>query len=414
MKKSRLLAILLIIVIMVSGCSGASKDDDNRRKIRNKKTEENLTSGVDEEAWKERLNTAKMHNAYNEALLCLAQTKKLPNGDEIEDTGLKGDEWAVLDIDKDGRDELIISITSTSMAGMSFRIFEYDVYTNQMKEQFVEFPSITFYDNGFVKAEYSHNHSLGMNLWPYSLYKYNAETDTYDYVTSCESWEKEFYPISYSDEAFPDEKDTDGDGVIYCCSGPDGEWDETIFGTTEEYEDYLNSLMGDTKEINYTKYALEDTTYKKFGKEYVSSYIEYQKEKGNEDKGYDMGIAYAMGNGMHTIANELTKKGIDITNEDEEGYTITYDEVVPAVHLFIGSGGSIDYREVAIPDVTIYGLYPGMDAGDAIQRLEDYGFEEEYGQYITGNGYNNFAITLYCPNGILESMTMYSFTGYTD
>ena len=70
--------------------------------------------------------------------------------------------------------------TNTYMAAQAEYVFKYDPEAKKLQTEFSEFPALTFYDNGIIKAEWSHNQGLaGDNFWPYSLYQYAPETDSY-------------------------------------------------------------------------------------------------------------------------------------------------------------------------------------------------------------------------------------------
>lgn len=92
--------------------------------------------------------------------------------------------FAVYDVDGDGEDELIIEYTSSSSAGMREAIYGYDSETGTLHQKLTEFPALTFYNNGFIRADASHNQSDDTEAWPYTMYQYRENTDTYEEVGS--------------------------------------------------------------------------------------------------------------------------------------------------------------------------------------------------------------------------------------
>ena len=121
--------------------------------------------------------------------------------------------YCIMDIDADGQDELLLNFANAGcMADMVFYIYDYNRTTGELYMQHSEFPALTIYDNGYIKADASHNHGKSNldNFWPYSLYKYDSNTDLYEYVAFIDAWQAILYG-----EDFPKENDIDGDGIIY-------------------------------------------------------------------------------------------------------------------------------------------------------------------------------------------------------
>ena len=74
-----------------------------------------------------------------------------------------------------------------------------------------EFPALTFYENGTVTADWSHNQGRAGRFWPYTLYQYSLDSGVYEETGSVDAWDLE---CAGGDErlaaAFPDEADADG------------------------------------------------------------------------------------------------------------------------------------------------------------------------------------------------------------
>ena len=158
--------------------------------------------------------------AFQDALQTLYTTYTLPGGVDVGYDGisaLSSNKFAIYDIDGDGYEELILVYTTTCNAGHTFGIYDYGGDAWDLWEELREYPLTTLWTGGNIAAGASHAHGLssGAILWPYTLYRYETTTDTYEQVARVDAWEKEYYPQDYSGNPFPDAQDSDGDGVLY-------------------------------------------------------------------------------------------------------------------------------------------------------------------------------------------------------
>ena len=93
----------------------------------------------------------------------ICRNQVFPDGSEFQydaSTNGEGNQFAIYDIDFDGKEELIIQYTTTYTAGMVEVIYDYDSKTKLLKEELRSFPSLTYYNNGIVSADWSHNQGL--------------------------------------------------------------------------------------------------------------------------------------------------------------------------------------------------------------------------------------------------------------
>ena len=157
--------------------------------------------------------------------------------------------FAVYDVDFDGKDELILQYTTAAMAGMVEFIYDYDNETDSVREEFSAFPSLTYYDNGTIEAGWSHSQGLSGRFWPYTLFIYDREKDTYTSVGSVEAWDKTLLAQDYQGNIFPDEIDADGDGLVYYIM-PDGNYEHGTPVDFEEYQQWRNSFAGESGQID--------------------------------------------------------------------------------------------------------------------------------------------------------------------
>lgn len=193
------------------------------------------------------------YNAYASVLKNLCDKHEFPGGEAIDgllpSDDMSNNLFAIADIDSDGRDELIISYTTTYMAGMIAKIYDYDNTSGNVREQFSEWPDITFYGNGTLWVGASHNHGRAPeleNFWPYTLYRYNRLEDNYFKIASVDAWDINFYN---SDGSFPTEADIDGDGILYFIM-IDGETEYNTPLDTAEYTNWLNACLDGSEQLN--------------------------------------------------------------------------------------------------------------------------------------------------------------------
>lgn len=170
--------------------------------------------------------------------------------------------YAVTDIDGDGREELLIDFSNADyMAGMVLYIYDYDQETKEAYIEFSGFPSIEIYDNGYLKEDLSHNHGRSVleDFWPYFLSKYNAEEDQYERIACMDAWQKQIYEDEDPDPEFPDEKDLDGDGIVYYDYSDDYSEPEMVMDRAE-YEQWCEQYQsGNIQEINWKQIISEET-----------------------------------------------------------------------------------------------------------------------------------------------------------
>lgn len=206
--------ILLCIPIMMSaaflaGCGSEEKEETEKQQTQ--QVQQTQKEDYSEET----------RSAYMQALQNIVDHHVWPDGTSIDasytdftgDEGLTGNKWAIMDIDHDGSQELLLSVENTSMAFMFLEVYGYNPETESLFSEMHEFPTVDFYDNGTAVANWSHNQGRGMELWPYNLYTYDSDSDTYVYQGSVDSWDQSYVP-----DGFPVQEDQDGDGTVYYLS----------------------------------------------------------------------------------------------------------------------------------------------------------------------------------------------------
>ena len=139
--------------------------------------------------------------------------------------------FGAYDVDGDGREELLLSLYTTIVAGQGTYVLDYRADTDtlllQSPDRFGLEPS--FYENGAVCSPWSHNQGWGGRFWPYSVYQYDPGSDSYSYAGSADAWDREISDQNADFPAFPEELDVSGSGFLYYLDGDDTPVDEAVY-----------------------------------------------------------------------------------------------------------------------------------------------------------------------------------------
>ena len=166
-------------------------------------------------------------------------------------------EFAVWDIDGDGEQELIVRYTNTYMAGMFGAVYGYDRNQGRLTTQLLEFPALSFFPNGTVEAGWSHNQGLAGRFWPCTLYRYDADSDTYFPVASVDAWDRDFFEIDFDGNPFPTEADPDEDNIVYYIHLY-GQAEEPSPVSQREFNAWYQTLIGfDSSIHDYSSFSLD-------------------------------------------------------------------------------------------------------------------------------------------------------------
>lgn len=197
--------------------------------------------------------------AYQAVLKDIYHNQTFPGGRELGYDGfpMSDNKFAVGDIDGDGSAELILLYITTYVGGHSQIIYDYDSSTGSVREQFIEYPAVVYFDNGILKADWSHNHSLSEKIWPYTLYRYDEEKDSYEAIAMVEAWDKSFADKDSEGNTFPDDVDKDGDLLVYYVMDP-GKYELKEPVDYEEYERWYDSYTRDAGTITITYMELTE------------------------------------------------------------------------------------------------------------------------------------------------------------
>ncbi len=394
----------------------AQPEEEDVQEEKTEPEEEESEQEKDEESAQEAAEEfakAKTRYYYAELLSRLYFTGYISEEEQVEtDLGNMSDnKYAVLDIDGDGREELLVSISNASMAGMFESVYDYNSQSGEWNQQLVEFPSLTYYDNGTAKAEWSHNQGLGESLWPFTLYRYDAQSDAYQEVGSVDTWEKSYREQDYEGNSFPDELDTDQDGILYYIYQPGGQANETPVNKSE-YEQWLGSYVGNAQPVEVPYQNMEVDNFSVYTKDYLTL---VRKQNLESVPGEDEIGLYFMENDSDIEEVErmlVSKCSLEVSESDELEHRGVRDGK-EVFSFYYEDGGSFTYQNEKVEGLTMFGVYPGMEEQEAVSSLEKYGFHaDEGGSYVTGDGWGNYAVWLNCENGVVTGISVGSYCRY--
>ena len=203
------------------------------------------------------------HNTFRKTLQTIHDTLYLPNltyYDRIdlwEPGTIEDEHFAVLDVDGDGEEELLVSISNTYIAGMCTVVYGYDSILDDVREEVCTYISAKFYP-GMIRVDASHNHGhAGDVLWPYSILTYNEEKDVYQDAFYVDAWSREIADFdSYLEMPYPEEIDTEHDGFVYLIT----ENEQTQIINRRDYEAWETAIFAQIEPLTipWQKMTLEN------------------------------------------------------------------------------------------------------------------------------------------------------------
>lgn len=219
------------------------------------KTEESASQGADtvnKNMAGVQTETEAMKTAYTAILEDVYLNHTFLNGKDYgfdDYFDITENQFAVYDVDGDGEKELIIRYITTAVSGMVEIVYGYDSDSDTAREEFSQFPAVTYFDNGIIEAGWSHNQGLAGDFWPYTLYQYHQESDTYEAVGMADAWEKSFSEKDFNGNLFPEDIDVNGRGIVYYIM-QDGKVEYNTPVSSEEYQQWRNSFTGEAEQLN--------------------------------------------------------------------------------------------------------------------------------------------------------------------
>ena len=211
MRKS-MLAGLLALTLVLSGCGGKGDASASGSGSGNASGSASGSEPVNVPTAEE-VQTAR--KTLEDAVETLRTTGTLPGFEEVLNLplGEASYRYDIADVDVDGYEELYLVQDGGYMAAMVALIL--DGQGGKLRAELSEFPTLTAYDNGCIRADASHNHGLAGDFWPYVLYRYDAESDSYQRIAQVNAWDGRLYAQDYAGNPFPKDVDVSGAGIVY-------------------------------------------------------------------------------------------------------------------------------------------------------------------------------------------------------
>jgi len=376
---------------------------------------EDKPEDVGENAGKElTLQEAQIRHYYGGILSQLIAAWQLPDGrifcfsdyDEMEKN-----QFAVADIDRDCREELLIKWTNTITAGEFQAIYDYNPVDGEVKLELHETPSLIFYDNGVIMAEWLHNQVPPTDFWPFTLYQYEPESDSYVEAGSVRAWDK------MEEWDFPDEKDVDGDGRVYEIEKPGEEYSdyEGFKYNQADFDEWFGGFTEGAKEfpVDYQPIAYESFA------NFTPTYLKLRAEEAGEgrtDTASDLGLLILQEEHFSEAAKTLLaeKYGVKLKQPEPdyfEEWTVGFKDGNQVFSFEGPNAEQICYRGEQVEDVTIFGIYPGISVDSAWEKLKAYGFYaspngKTENCLITGEGFGNVSIWFSEEDNVVTKITV--------
>lgn len=191
---------------------------------------------------------------YAATLRNLLYNGALPDGTTAELPVDECTQFAVTDVDTDGKEELVVVYDPGIVADAKGYIIDCDRDTKEIYIQFEEFPAFIFLSNGNLKVLSSHNQGYG-DMWPYLFYQYCAESDTYELIGYVNSVDKDILALNGIEEQYPKDVDISGSGTVYYI-GKDTWGTEPV--DKKDYLSWLKRNYGDDSEKEISFLALTE------------------------------------------------------------------------------------------------------------------------------------------------------------
>lgn len=220
MRKTILFLAILVMVGLVGCRAETGMSVETTAAVSTPVETEALPLPAETEPAKMEWNTPE-RKAFQQVLQTVYEQQYLPElGEQITitepDSTIEDEKFAILDVDGDGREELLLRITNTYVAGMCEVIYGFDTQTGTLQVEAWNHIAVTHYP-GFLRANASHNHGLaGDLLWPYTVLLYDPAEDSYRETYYVDAWDKSRADYNRQLEmAFPEDIDSDNYGCVF-------------------------------------------------------------------------------------------------------------------------------------------------------------------------------------------------------
>lgn len=260
------LAACLVMLLMLTGCDIFKKPEESPTETEPEDTtsivseteaETEATSTASEETKAETIIETVMETEtvplsaealYQEALENLLEEHLFPNGSEAEVKGdISENQFAVYDIDADGREELLISFITAGANDQMLLV--YDTDAGELVRELSAYPEAVFYDNGIIEAKITQKMEISGTFTPYILYQYDTDSDGYYEASYVSAVSRSVLESQDMLDEYPEDADESQSGFVYYI-GSDNPVDVT------EYELWRSAWTEDANIIDVPYMAL--------------------------------------------------------------------------------------------------------------------------------------------------------------
>lgn len=331
--------------------------------------------------------------------------------DDLDSIEMEKNCFAVADVNQDGREELLVRWTTTITAGEIEAVYDYNPVSGEVKREFVAYPALTYYDNGIIKVEWSHNQVPPAEFWPCTFYRYDAESDSYVELGSLRAWDD-----GIEGWELPDGVDVDGDGTVYEIKEAGEEYQayEGFRYNQADVDEWLGGFMEGSKELPLVYHPMAYESFADFTPTYLKMLAE-EANKERTDTAADLGLLILKGDHFLDAAQKLLSEKYDVEMEqpepDFEEWTVGCKDGKELFSFEALNAGHIGYKGEKLGDVTIFGIYPGISVDGAWEKLKAYGFyassyPEVENCLITGEGFGNISIWFSAEDNVVTDITV--------
>ena len=307
--------------------------------------------------------------------------------DATEPEEFMNEKYAVHDVDKDGKEELLMWLSSepSTKEKHYFGIYEYDLENDKWITQYAEHhtDSLKFYDNGTAILESTDYENID-GEWRASIYDFDMQSNSYN----------KKYDIFY--------KEGSDEDTYYVTDQSDKKLSDNLTG--DEIANWVNEQIG--KEIIPVYMDGDNLLEQNYRVAYVKMLWEKNEVIADGDI-TDIGEAYINSSGdVDTVARLLqNNRDVEFTN-DTTGY-LGEEKVI---NLDSGED-SVSIELVSYMDkVTVFGIQPGMNYDEAMAILESHGFYyyasySQYShQYAIGKCLGDYCVKMDFEDGVITTI----------
>ena len=242
-------------------------------------------------------------------------TKYIENMEKNED--IEDDKFAIVDINQDGINELIVSFVEACGIYPHTGIWTFDSSSKSIIECANIGETYEYFSNGVIKIPLNSYYFYGKTISPYNLVKYDEISKKYISFAEVSCADSE---IDTSEKFYSTEKDLDNDGVIYYFK-VDGEEAKPL--TLEEYSELVKKYVPEEKKIEIEWYKLTNENINKFA---GKNNLELEGDKTNKESWQSKFISY-INKSTSFALYDINKDSIPELISDNKVYMISENDI---------------------------------------------------------------------------------------